>query len=166
MEKFVVKIASEKEAEYILSLAFEHGWKWFDDDRAVKPNGQKIKNSAARYLMFGYKGPGLISWFGRVKKNIPPANVLNARTQLPRILSNLADSKVLHIGADVVNVEGDVATVGCKTFKSETVLELLELSKRVSALNDAYIFHANGDVTNHGRRVSAYLLQRIADAVL
>jgi hypothetical protein len=153
MEKFVVKIASEEEAKYVLSLAFSFGWKWWDDESAPKPNGQKIKNENARYLYFGYKGPGLISWFGRVKRSIPPANVLNTQSQLPTIINNMTGNTTLHIGADEVEFDGDKVVVACKTFSAEQVLELLEISKRVARLDDAFIFHANGDITNHNRRV-------------
>ena len=166
MKKFVVKVASEQEAQYVLSLAFSFGWKWMDDENSPKPNGQKIKNENARYLYFGYKGAGLISWYGRVKKSVAPAEVLNAQAQLTTIIKSLKENDVLHVGADVLAFDGDKVTVGCKTVKSDAILEVLELSKRVSGLGDAFIFHANGDVSNHNRRISAYLLQRIADEVL
>jgi len=166
VEKFVVKVASEQEALYIQNLAFSFGWKWFDDESAAKPNGQKLKNENARYLYFGYKGPGLVSWYGRVKKKIAPANVLNAQSQLSTIISHMKENEVLHIGADELVFEEDKVIIACKTFSAEQVLEVLEISKRISDLDDAFIFHANGDVTNHNRRVSAYLLQEIADRVL
>ena len=166
MEKFVVKIASEQEAKYVESLAFAFGWKWFDDERAAKPNGQKIKNEHARYLYFGYKGPGLMSWMGKVKRSIPPASVLNPQAHLSTVITYMQKNNVLHVGADPVVFEGDKVKVGCKAFTSEEVLEVIELSKRVSHLSDAFIFHANGDVTNHNRRISGYLLQRIADGIL
>ena len=166
LKQFVVKIASEKEAEYILSLAFECGWKWVDDDTAAKPNGQKMKNEQARFLYFGYKGDGLISWFPRVKKAIPPVNVLDARSQLKKVIKNLSANTTLHVGADEVEINDASVRIGCKSFSKEQVLELLELSKRIAGLDDAYIFHANGDLTNHNRRVSGHLLQLIADEVL
>jgi hypothetical protein len=166
MEKFLVKIASEQEAKYVLNLAFSFGWKWFDDENAVTFNGQTVKNEHARYIYFGYKGAGLLSWFNRVKKNIPPANVFNVQAHLPTIITYMKENEVLHVGADEVEVDGDVVVVGCKKFDSETVLEVLELSKRISSLPDAFIFHANGDITNHNRRISAYLLQEIANRVI
>ena len=166
MRKIVVKISSEQEALFILSLAFEHGFKWWDDDNAVKPSGQKLKNEKARYLYFGYKGDGLVSWFGKVKKDIPPADVFNGRSQLKEIIGLFEENDALHVGADELEFSDESVRCGCKSYSDEQIEEILNISKQVSSLSEAIIFHANGDVTAHGRRISGYLLQRIADEIL
>jgi len=162
MKRFVVKCLSEADVAFILALAFECGWKWFDDPSVLKPAGQKIKNTDTRYLYFGSKGEGLISRRNTVNKSIAPADVLNARSQLTQITNLLKENTVLHVGAVEVEIDDGKAICGCKKYDADFVADMLRISKEIKGLSDAVTFKPNGSVSLYGHDVSEWVLNEIS----
>jgi len=165
--KFVVKLNGEIDAQFIETIAFEKGWKWFDDDRHDRnlKSGQKVKNTHASYIYFGYKGEGLMSWGDKVNRSVPPGDVFNARIQLKQVIGYLEENEALYVGADSVEIDDGKVTCACKTFKGDFVQEITVLANDVRDTSRGITFHANGDVSVVGRRVSNYLLNKISEQV-
>ena len=165
MKKFIVKCLNAADVTYVLSLAFERGWKWFDDSNAIQPGGQTIKNTHAKYLYFGSKGEGLISWANTVRNGFTPSDVINARTNTADVIKSLSENSILYAGKDEIVVTDDGVKCGCKKFPDDIIMEILDVSRRVSGLTERVTFHPDGSVTVCDRHISAGLLQEIADRV-
>jgi len=163
MKKFVVKCLSEADVAFILALAFSFGWKWYDDERSPHPAGQTVKNTDTLYLYFGFKGEGLISRRNTVNKSVPPADVLNSRSQLPTIQNALQKNTALFLGVDPVEFADGKVLCGCRKYKADFVADVLRIAKDIQDVGEQVTYHPNGDISMGGRRISNYMLQAISE---